>query len=188
MHHLNIAQWGNGTDDTGPIEIEGSGTIPKDGIADNINRWHAEMKYANGVKLIYMDNKSIRSHPLIKDPRKHKQGVTFIGDEGWVFVKRGGVIDAHPRSILKTVIGPDEIHLMDGKGRHERNFLDSVKSRKETVCSIESSVRTDTLCHLTNIAIRLGRKLYWDPVKEDFVNDSAASRMLTRPMRSPWRV
>jgi hypothetical protein len=61
-------------------------------------------------------------------------------------------------------------------------------SRKRPICDAEIGHRSVTVCHLGNIAIRLGRPLHWDPVKEDFVGDAAASRFVSKPMRSPWHV
>jgi len=173
VHHVDIAQWGHGTDETGPIQIEGTAVFPEDGLADCATSWKVYHKYADGVTMVYMDNK------------QHKQGVTFQGTEGWVHVNRRGIW-AEPESLLTSVIGKDEIHLIESKG-HQRNFLDAVKTRESTICPIDVAVRTDTICHLTDICTRLRRKLQWDPEKEDFINDSEASRMLTRVMRSPWR-
>jgi len=173
VHHVDIAQWGHGTDDSGPVEIEGTAVFPKDGLADCAISWKVTHKYADGVTMVYMDNK------------QHKQGVTFQGSEGWVHVSRQGIW-AEPESLLKAVIGPDEVHLIESTG-HQRNFLDAVKTRGPTICPIDVAVRTDTICHLTDICTRLGRKLHWDPQKEDFVNDPEASRMLSRSMRSPWQ-
>jgi hypothetical protein len=103
-----------------------------------------------------------------------------------VHVSRSGIW-AEPQSLLTSVIGRDEIHLIESKG-HQRNFLDAVKTREKTICPIDFAVRTDTICHLTDICTRLGRKLRWDPEKEDFVDDPQASRMLRRAMRSPWHL
>jgi predicted dehydrogenase len=174
VHHVDIAQWGHGTDQNGPVEIEGTAVFPEDGLADCAISWKVYHKYADGVTMVYMDNK------------QHKQGVTFQGIEGWVHVSRSGIW-AEPESLLTSVIGRDEIHLIESKG-HQRNFLDAVKTRSETICPIDVAVRTDTICHLTDICTRLGRKLQWDPEKENFVNDPEAGRMLTRPMRSPWHL
>ena len=131
-----------------------------------------------------MDHASARK----KEPlyTSHMMGILFIGTEGWIFVQRG-FIDAKPKSLLRTIIGPGEIHLSESND-HRRNFLDCVKSRQQTVCPIEVAVRSDTVCHQADIAIRLGRKLYWDPVNEEFKNDMEANRMLSRPMRSPWQL
>ena len=174
VHHVDIAQWGHGTDQTGPVEIEGTAVFPEDGLADCATSWKVHHRYADGVTMIYMDNK------------QHKQGVTFQGTEGWVHVNRRGIW-AEPESLLTSAIGKDEIHLIDSEN-HQRNFLDAVKTRKRTICPIDVAVRTDTICHLTDICTRLGRKLRWNPEKENFVGDSQASRMLTRAMRSPWHL
>jgi hypothetical protein len=104
------------------------------------------------------------------DKGKRRQGVRFEGTEGWVFVERG-VIEAEPKSLLQERIGPDERHFTIGTD-HWGGFLDCIKSRKTPVSSIESAVRTDTVCHICDIAMRLGRKLRWDPVAEQFVADA----------------
>ncbi len=174
VHHVDIAQWGHGTDNTGPVEIEGTAVFPKDGLANCATSWKVNHKYADGVTMVYMDE------------AQSKHGVTFQGTEGWVHITREGIW-AEPQSLLTSVIGQDEIHLPQSKG-HQRNFLDAVKTRAATICPVDVAVRTDTICHLTDICTRLGRKLQWDPQKEDFVNDPQASRMLSRPMRSPWHL
>ena len=174
VHHVDIAQWGHGTDDTGPIEIDGTAVFPKDGLANCATSWRVTHKYADGVTMVYMDE------------AQSKHGVTFQGTEGWVHITREGIW-AEPQSLLASTIGPNEIHLPESEG-HQRNFLDAVKTRSPTICPIDTAVRTDTICHLTDICTRLGRKLQWDPQKEDFVNDPQASRMLSRPMRSPWHL
>lgn len=184
IHHVDIAQWGNGSEHTGPVEIEGSGVFPDDGIADCAIKWKINLTYANGVKMIYMDTETAKARAW-QFPA-HGRGALFMGTEGWVFVCRG-YINAHPESLLRSVIGPDEIHLIESNDHH-RNFLDAIKSRRGTICPIEGAVRSDTICHLSNIAMRLERKLHWDPEKEEFVKDDEANRMLTRAMRSPWHL
>ncbi len=185
IHHVDIAQWGIGADDTGPIEVEGTGEFPTDGIADTATKWDVRHRYANGVTMIHADTKTALGLAPQMSIR-HGVGVLFLGTEGWVFVERG-TIEAEPRSLLKEVIGPNEIQLYRSNN-HQRNFLDCVKRGRRTVCPVESAVRSDTVCHLDDIAMRLGRKLRWDPVKEEFINDAEANRMLTRPLRSPWRL
>ena len=149
VHHVDIAQWGHGTDGTGPVEIEGTAVFPKDGLADCATSWKVHHRYADGVTMTYMDNE------------QHKQGVTFQGTEGWIHVSRRGIW-AEPESLLKSEIRRDEIHLPESNG-HQRNFLDAVKTREKTICPIDVAVRTDTICHLTDICTRLARKLRWDP-------------------------
>ena len=113
-------------------------------------------------------------------------GILFEGSKGWVYVARG-FIDAEPKSLLKTIIGPNEIQLPRSND-HRRNFLDAVRTGSPVMCPIETAVRSDTVCHQADIAIRMGQKLSWDPVKEEFINNPAANRMLSRPMRSPWHL
>jgi predicted dehydrogenase len=172
IHHIDIAQWGNGTELSGPLEVEGTGVFPKDGLCDCATTWDVNLKYANGVTLNFTDN------------TKNKQGVVFEGTEGWVYVRRG-FIETQPASILNERIGPNEIHL-PVSNHHQRNLLDCIKRRDRTVNPIESAVCSEIICHLSDIAMRIGRKLKWNPQQEKFLNDDQANRMLTRSMRSPW--
>ena len=173
-HHLDIAQWGMGTSDTGPVEIIAKAEYPKSGLWDVHGNFHIEYTYANGVKVICADT------------RENKQGVVFEGSEGWVYVRRGH-IDANPKSLLAEKIGPNEIQLYKSNN-HKRNWLDCIKSRAETVAPVENGHRSCSVCLLGSIAMQLGRKLKWDPAKEKFIDDSEADRKLSRPMRNPWRL
>ncbi|MFQ6035919.1 MAG: Gfo/Idh/MocA family oxidoreductase [Sedimentisphaerales bacterium] len=173
-HHLDIAQWAMDTELTGPIEVVGQAEYPKDGLWNVHGVFHIEYTYANGVKLICTDNK------------KNKQGVLFEGTEGWVCVERGQ-LDAYPKSLLTSTIGPDETHLYKSNN-HKANFLECIKSRAETVAPVEVGHRSCTVCLLGDIAMRLGQKLKWDPEQERFINDTEANRMRSRPMRSPWHL
>jgi len=178
IHTIDIATWGNGTDLTGPVEVEGTGEIPSDGLCNCATGWDVNLKFANGVTMNFTDGE------------KNPLGVRFEGTDGWVFVKEehlGGKPDASPKALLEKPIGPDEVHL-PVSNHHQQNFLDCVKTRAQTVAPVEVAVRSDTLCQLSDIAMRLGCKLRWDPEKETFVNDAQANRMLTRPMRSPWHL
>jgi predicted dehydrogenase len=178
IHTIDMATWGNGTDLTGPLEVEGTGEFPRDGLCDNALAWNVNLKFANGVMMNFTDG------------QKNPLGVRFEGTEGSVFVLErhlGGTYDAEPKSLLKRTLEPGDIHL-PVSNHHQENFIECCKSRARTVAPIEVAVRSDTLCHLSDIAMRLGRKVKWDPEKENFVGDAEASRMLTRPMRSPWHL
>ena len=172
-HMFDIAQWGNGSDDTGPVEIKDLGSeFPKTGLFTTATKVDVEYTYANGVKMFCTTSDD--------------SGVRFEGSEGWILVGRGR-LQAHPASILESKIGPNEIHLYESTD-HKKNFLDCVKSRRQPVASAEIGHRSATVCHLGNIAMQLGAKLNWDPIKERFVNNEAANRMLAQTMRSPWRL
>ena len=185
VHPVDIAQWANGTDDTGPVEIQGTGVIPTDGLADTAIEWEVEHFYSNGVRMFHMNTKTALKRAE-QFSLHNGLGILFLGDEGWVLVERE-FIDAEPKSLLTATIGPDEIRL-PRSNNHRRNFIECVKSRQQTICPVDTAVRSDTICHLDDIAIRLGRKLRWDPAKEQFINDEQANRMLSRPMRSPWHL
>ncbi|MHC4574687.1 MAG: hypothetical protein ACYS76_11245 [Planctomycetota bacterium] len=97
------------------------------------------------------------------------------------------IIEAYPESLLTSIIGPNEIRLYKSNN-HKANFLECIRTRAETVAPVEIGHRSCTACVLGYIAMLLGRKLKWDPQKEQFINDDHANRMLTRPMRTPWNL
>jgi len=108
-------------------------------------------------------------------------------DKGTVFTWRGARLETEPASLRDEVIRPDEIHLYESTDHHQ-NWLDCIRTRKETAEPVEVAHRSTTLCNIGAISMVLGRRLEWDPEKERFVNDSEANRMLSKPMRGPWRL
>lgn len=162
-HHFDIAQWGLGMDETGPVEI-----VPPDGK----NYRELTYKYANGVTMTRRD--------------KGRRGILFVGTEGKVEVNRE-YLHTWPGSLKNEQIGPNQIHLYES-GDHYANWLKCIRTRSKPICDVEIGARSATVCHLGNIAYRLGRPLKWDPKNERFVNDEQADRMLSRPMRSPWHL
>ncbi len=178
IHTIDIATWGNGTDLTGPVAVEGIGEFPTDGLCNCATGWDVNLYWANGVTMNFTDGKR---NPL---------GIKFEGEDGWVFVKEehlGGKPAASEKWLLDKPLEPNEVHL-PVSNHHQQNFLDCIKSRARTVAPVASAVRSDTLVQLSDIAMRLERKLRWNPKKERFVKDAQANRMLSRPMRSPWRL
>ena len=184
IHHLDIAQWGNGTELGGPAEVEGTGVFPKDMLTDAATSWQVENRYANGVTLVHMDDGTARKHPLQQGGHGH--GVMFLGAEGWVHVDRSRM-DANPKSLLTAKTAPGEVHLFKSDNHHV-NFIDAVKGRTKAAAPIEIAVASDILGNLQQIAIKLRLALKWDAAREVFVNDDEASRMLDRPMRAPWKL
>jgi predicted dehydrogenase len=173
-HLLDGAQWGNDTEHTGPVEVEGKGVFWRDGLYNTAREFHLVYTYADGVKLLVDSG---------------KPSLRFEGTEGWIGNRDWRApLQAEPASILDSVIRPDEIHLYTCPQGEQRNFLDCVKSRQECYFPPEIGQRCFTIAHIGNIAMRLGRKLTWDPVNERFVNDDEANRMLGRAMRSPWNL
>jgi len=176
-HVFDIAQWGNGTDLTGPVEVGGRAIFPKEGLFETPLSYDLEYKYANGVRLLCATTDK---------PDGSESPVRFEGTEGWIFVSRNKFF-SQPESLIQSKIGLDEIHLYNSIDHHQ-NFIDCVKSRTKPAAEVEIGHRSATVCHLGGIAVRLGRKLRWDPAKERFIDDEQANKMLSRPMRSPWRL
>ncbi len=175
-HHVDIAHWGLGFDMTGPVEIEGTGEYPRDGLWNTATRYKVHTKYSNGIAMIIAGG-----YGEIED------GTKWIGDAGWVWVARGNQIKAEPRSLLQERIGASGIHLYNSPG-HWRNFLECIKSRQETIAPCETAHRSATPGHLGQIAMLLGRKLRFNPQTEEIIDDAAATEMLGNSMRSPWHI
>lgn len=174
-HNIDIAQWGLGTDDTGPVATEATAAYDPEQKFEVPISCRVTHTYANGVTLtIGQDQKDIR------------EGTTFIGTEGTIHVARGKKTST-PTSILETPLSDGDVHLYESKN-HYQNFLDSVKSRKPPVCDVEIGHRSATICHLGNIAIRLGRKVQWDPAAERIIGDDEAAAMVARPHRAPYTI
>ncbi|MBL7133423.1 MAG: gfo/Idh/MocA family oxidoreductase, partial [Phycisphaerae bacterium] len=110
----------------------------------------------------------------------------FIGTEGTIALSRGGWW-TKPTSLKSVKLRPGELHLY-ASNNHGRNFIDCIKSRRQTVSPIDVAVWSDTMSHLSEIAIRTERKISWDPQKEVILGDAAAGRMLTRAIREPYRL
>ena len=192
-HHIDTAHWGMDTEMSGPVEVWGEASFPTDdpdykGLWDVHGIFKTQAMYDNGVHMIV-------SNEL-------PNGVKFIGEDGWIWVTRGnyrvtdtdpvadkeGVkpIDASNPKLLQSVIGPNEIHLYDSPEQHA-NWLDCIKSGKAPVAPIEIGHRSCSACLLHQIAMKLKRKIYWDPAKEAFTNnDAEATAMLSRPRRKKY--
>jgi len=183
VHPLDIALWGGGEKVACPVEIEGKGVWPTEGVCDTAMNWNVVCKYDSGVTMNFTGD------PFPEEWKKRygrttSHGTAFEGTDGWVHVDRSG-INAYPKELLTTEFGPNEINLYKSSN-HVRNLLDCVKSRNDTICPIDVSVQADIICHISDIAIRLEQKIKWDPKTERFVNNEPANRRLSRPMRSPW--
>jgi GFO/IDH/MocA oxidoreductase family protein len=186
-HHLDSAHWAMDTEYTGPIEVSGDAEFPKNGLWDVHGPFRTEAVYANGVKMIVTG--------------EFPNGIKFIGTEGWIFVSRGNetvtgsdpvaklkdpqALAASDPKIITSVIGPDEIHLYESSNHH-RNWLECVRSRREPIAPVEIAHRSCSACLVHHIAMKLKRKVHWDPTRERFRNDDDANAMLSRPQRFPY--
>lgn len=181
-HHNDIAQWALGMDESGPVRIEGKGSFNKASPFDAPNFIEVHYHYANGVELVC--------------GVEGGNGVTFEGTEGSIFVTRLKIEASRPEILSEPVAGTDtrayddknRIEEIPGTDEHHNNWLDCIRTRARCVADIETGHRSASVCHLGNIAMRLGRPLEWDPAKEQFAGDAAANIMKDRPFRAPWRL
>jgi len=186
-HHFDCAHWAMDTEYTGPVEVWGTAEFPKSGLWDVHGPFTTEARYANGVHMIVSG--------------EFPNGIRFEGTEGWIFVSRGNetVTASDPQSRLKdeqalaasdpriiaSVIGPDEVHLYESADHHG-NWLECVRTRRQPIAPVEVAHRSCSACLLHHIAMKLPRRLRWDPEKERFVGDDEANAMLSRPQRAPY--
>jgi hypothetical protein len=188
-HHIDIGHWGMGTEFTGPIEISGWGEFPKEGLWTVHGKFRTEALYENGATMIV-------SNEL-------PNGIKFMGSDGWIWVTRGKFsvtesdpgmsednkevksIDASDPRLLKSKIGPDEIQLYESPDQHG-NWLDCIRTRQQPIAPAEVAHRSCSACLLHHAAMKLDRKLYWDPLKERFKNDDQANILLSRGHRPPY--
>ena len=168
--HLNdIAQWGNGTDRTGPVEVEGRGNYPPaESFWNVLLDFEVQYRFANGVRMIYSTGKPF---------------VQFAGEGGEIYAEYPKTLSAKPASVLETKLGPNAVRFPLKSDKQD--FIDAVRTRGHTLEDAEVGHRTTSLCHLGHIAIRTGKKLEWDPARERLTNDEAANRWVKEPIRDP---
>jgi len=171
-HHNDIAQWGLGMEHSGPVEIEGSGEFPTSGLMETPVSYKATFTYKNGVRI---------------ECSSEGNDCKFVGTDGWILCNRGGKLISDPPEIANEPLGSDDIRLYESPG-HYQNFIDCVRSRKLPVADVEIGHRSVSVCHLGNIAIRLRRRIRWDPDKEQIIGDEEAARWVSKPMRKPWHL
>ena len=185
-HPVDIAQWGLGTDGTAPVTYAGTGRFPDvPGLFDTVATWDVTCTYADGVTMRFMDG-SVALPVISKYRHPCDHGTTFFGENGWVSVDRGSMIASHPEW-LRTKWGEHDIRLYESRNQWA-NFVACVKSRQPTVNPIDTAVNGDLISHLSDISIRTGRTITWDPQRERIVGDRAAEAYLDRVPRLPWKV
>jgi predicted dehydrogenase len=182
-HHIDSAHWGMGMEASGPVEIWAQHVeFAKDGLWDVHGIFKTGAKYANGVTMMVSN--------------EFPNGIKFEGTKGWIFVSRGdyqatssdpnaGTVQA--KKILTSVIGENEFHFTVSKDHHG-NWLEAIRDNKNTIAPVEEAHRACSACLLHHISMKLKRKLYWDPAKEQFKNDAEANSMLSRPQRKAYEV
>ncbi len=184
-HHNDIALWGLGLEHSGPASIEAKPLVDMiPGGFTASSQYEVKYMYANGVIHNCRSTTANGWNGSVLDPKGQQNGVKFIGTDGWVWVTRKKIEASDPELFVEPL--PANAQRLVVSNDHMGNFFDCVRTRKEPICNAEIGHRSASICHLGVIAMRLGRELNWDPLKESFVNDAEANRWLAREMRSPW--
>jgi predicted dehydrogenase len=184
-HHNDIARWAIGLD--GPVAVEGKAlTQPAQGGFNTPSEFEVAFTWANGVKHFVRTTTDDSPFGQILKEDGQRNGIRFEGTDGWLWVNRGD-LQASDESIYRTPL-PDNAERFEVSNNHMENFFDCVRSRRDPVAPVEVGHRSAAICHLSVIAVRLGRKLEWDPKAEQFVGDGAAegNAHAKRDMRPPY--
>ncbi|MBI5770673.1 MAG: Gfo/Idh/MocA family oxidoreductase [Verrucomicrobia bacterium] len=172
-HYLDIGQWALDMDNSGPVEVEGHGEFPSSGLFTNATKVDFTVRYANGV-------------PMFCRTRYEGGGTSrFVGERGWLDISRGSM-SASDNNLLREMQANKGAVKLELSNNHHENFFECIRTRKRPIADVELGHRTTTVCNLGQIAMVLGRKLKWNPAKEEFVGDDMANRLRTRAMRAPW--
>jgi predicted dehydrogenase len=189
-HHNDIALWGLGLERSGPVSVEGKQLIePIAGGYTAPSEYAVDYTYANGVTHRCQSASSNGPDGSTRGkPREGEMphGVKFVGSEGWIFVTRGK-IEASAPEVLKEPLTKKSVELYVSED-HMGNFFDCMRTRKAPICDAEIGHRSVSICHLGVIAIRLGRKLRWDPEQEQFAGDAEANGYVAREQRKPYAI
>ena len=184
-HHNDIALWGTGFDRSGPVSVEGQSLVPMiPGGFTAASEYAIAYTYANGVTQLTRSTHGNGWNGSVTDKEAQPHGVRFEGTGGWIFVTRGKIEASHG-DLLTTPL-PSGARRLYASDNHMKNFFDCVRSRQQPICDAEIGHRSVTVCQLGVIAMRLGRKLNWNPATQEFAGDKEANTWLARERRAPW--
>jgi len=165
QHHYDFIQWAAGADETGPVEL-----FIQDGCSN--------YRYANGV--------TVYGKAYAGEPIGGEGGAVFVGSEGRIAVDRNAIISS-PAWVVREPLRPGEVHLYRSDS-HSGNFLECVRTRKRPISDADIAHRAASALLLGGVVKQLGRTLKWDPLKEEFIGDDEANRMLSIAQRAPWGI
>jgi myo-inositol 2-dehydrogenase / D-chiro-inositol 1-dehydrogenase len=168
-HLMGIVQWGNNTEYTGPVSIEGTGDFDK-GLWNTLKMFDIKYHYANGVEVFF---------------KIERPYVRFEGTDGWIEVEYIDKLTASSQSILDQPTGAGEISFIDLPSDKE-DFLLAIKNGRQTIEPLETAHRTISMCQLGLISIKTGSALTWNPETEKITDNNAASALLNIPIREKY--
>lgn len=173
-HFLDVAQWGNGTDHTAPVQVSARNVTRRDrGIYDAPESFEIDYQYANGVKMT-----------MFSTTDTDKWGIKFVGSEGWIFTENER-LETYPDGLLRLRLNDAPVKL-HASNHHHRDFIDAVLNRSTTAAPVETAHRAASCCHIGAISARLGRPLNFDPRSESFVDDDDANELRINRMHGGW--
>ncbi len=189
-HPMDQLQWWADQMGLGiPVHYKGCGTLPANGLFDTITHWDVTATYANGLQMRFMDAATARFKqsddviPYMNEaPFSH--GTLFEGTDGWVAVTRSGW-KVFPETLYQKAKNPGKIRLIENS-QHQTHFVDCVLDRKQPISDLKSAINSDTICHLSDICIRTGREVTWDPQNNTIKGDRELKKRMHRDMRGPW--
>jgi len=176
-HHIDVAHWGLDLEHTGPVAVEGKGVYPGEGLWDAPTAYDFTCEYSSGVTMRVANDQALGF-----------MGAKWHGTDGWIHVNRAGIWASNEAWLGPEGLRRDELKLYYGnEGRdHVDNFLDCVRSRRETIAPVETAARSVGVGHLGEIAMLTGRRIRWNPETEEIKGDAGASALLGRAYREPW--
>jgi predicted dehydrogenase len=174
-HHLDITQWALGMDESGPVEIEAIAEFNKDKLYETPQTFDITYRYANGAVVLCNSGGG-----------KYKMGARFEGEKGVLYVNRGA-LESEPEAIVEQELKDSDTRLYRSRNHHQ-NWIECIKSRKPPICEVAIGHRSATVCHLGNIAIQAGRKLQWDPAKEQLLGEPVNVKQYRYDYRAPWKL
>ncbi len=213
-----IQRWADAVGRTDPpVVYEGSGQFPDQGMFDCAWQWNVRCAWADGLEMHFMEDSTYHElpdapHPPVvwgrapdgSDLKKMPNGSVFVGTEGWVIVNYGKVV-TRPASLMASEIGPGEKRIPDSaldsipatlpKGfqqaltaGHHQNWIRSIRKGTQAADGMETAFLSDMVSQLSDLCIRTGQPVHWDPVKESITGNETARAMMRKAMRSPWGV
>jgi predicted dehydrogenase len=184
-HHNDIALWATGFERSGPVSAKGRTLVDMiPGGFTAASEYELEYVYPNGVVHRCRSTTANAWNGGVVKPFGQQHGVRLQGTKGWIWVTRGAIESSIPEILTEPL--PSNAERLYASNDHMENFIESVRSRKKAICDAEIGHRSATMCHLGVTAVRLGRKLNWDPVKESYIGDPEAAATASREMRKPW--
>ena len=184
-HHNDIALWAIGL--PGPAEVEAKPLAePVPGGYTAYSEYEVKFTYANGVIENVRTTRADNIYGGVEDPQGQRNGIRFEGANGWIWVNRG-TLKANDPELIKAPLpeNGERVYVSDD---HMGNFFGCIRSRKSPICDVEVGHHSACISHLGAIALRVGRRLRWDPAQERFVGENATdgNAYVTREMRKPY--